>query len=147
LIRETLLSTTSGACATFPRKIEGLAHFSRRLRDSSTSWRVSFFTRARAVHQLDSRVERRRTQVQVTLRRPEILVTGELLNGPRRRPTHREMRTERVPQDVQSGFHVRSPCDPSHHHIEDVGINHDRIRRRAASPGSGFPLAALLSAV
>jgi hypothetical protein len=45
------------------------------------------------------------------------LVTGELLNRPRRRATHREMRTERVAQDGKSGFHVGSPRDPSHHHL------------------------------
>jgi hypothetical protein len=49
---------------------------------------------------LDRGVERRRTQVRVALRRPEILVTGELLDCPRRRATHREMRTERRLQDV-----------------------------------------------
>jgi hypothetical protein len=50
------------------------------------------------VQQTDGRVERRRTHVHVALRRPEILVAGELLNRPRRRATHREMRTERVSQ-------------------------------------------------
>jgi len=57
---------------------------------------------SRTVEQSDRRIERCGTQVHVPLRRREILMTGELLDCPRRRATHRQMRTERVPQDVNA---------------------------------------------
>ena len=46
--------------------------------------------------------DRRRTQVHVPLRRRQVLVAGEFLNRPRRRAAHRQVRTERVPQDVNA---------------------------------------------
>ncbi|HMF99477.1 MAG TPA: hypothetical protein VKE96_34490 [Vicinamibacterales bacterium] len=47
----------------------------------------------------------------VPLRRLEIGVTGEFLNRPRRRASHREMRTERVPQNVNPAvLEPSSPC-------------------------------------
>jgi hypothetical protein len=38
----------------------------------------------------------RSAQVHVPLRRRQVLMSGELLDGPCRRATHRQMRTERV---------------------------------------------------
>jgi len=93
----------------FPMKLGVLAQFSRRLHDSST--------RVLAIEQADGGVERRRTQVHVPLRRPEILMAGEFLNRPSRSAAHREVRTERVPKDMQSRPHVRSSRDASHHHL------------------------------
>jgi hypothetical protein len=50
--------------------------------------------------QTDRIVDRVRTEVHVTLRRRKVAVSGELLNRPRRRASHCEMRTERMPQDA-----------------------------------------------
>jgi hypothetical protein len=53
--------------------------------------------------------------VHIPLRLPEILVARELLNGSHGRSTHREMRTERVPKDVDTWLHVRAPgASPQH---------------------------------
>ena len=41
------------------------------------------------------------------VRRPEILVTGKLLNRPRRGAAHRQVRTERVAQDVPRRLSLR----------------------------------------
>ena len=41
-------------------------------------------------------------QVHVALSRREILVPGQFLNGPRRRPPHRQVRTEGVPENVDT---------------------------------------------
>src|SRR5215471_11630623 len=41
-----------------------------------------------------------RAQVHVALRRAEILMAGELLDGPNGRTTHRQMRAECVTKDV-----------------------------------------------
>ena len=38
----------------------------------------------------------------VALRRSQVRVPGELLDGARRRAAHRQVRTERVPQDVHA---------------------------------------------
>ena len=43
-----------------------------------------------------------RTQVHVALRRREVGVPGQLLNRPRRRAPHRQMRTERVTQPMRT---------------------------------------------
>jgi len=40
--------------------------------------------------------------VHVPLRRPEILMTREFLNRSCQRATHRQMRAERVPEDVHA---------------------------------------------
>jgi len=58
------------------------------------------FARAAAVEQRDCRLAGRGRQVHVPERRREILVAGKLLDRLRRGSAHREMRTERVPQDV-----------------------------------------------
>jgi hypothetical protein len=47
--------------------------------------------------------------VHVTLRGREIGVPGELLDGARRRPLHRQVRTERVPQELHALFDPRNP--------------------------------------
>jgi hypothetical protein len=52
---------------------------------------------SRTFEQPNRRVERCRAQVHVSLRRLEVLMSGELLDGPCGRSTHRQMRTERVP--------------------------------------------------
>ena len=59
----------------------------------------------------------------VTLRRGQVLVSGELLNRSRRRATHGQMRTERVPQNVDPRFHVcasrRSPHRDLNHFLRE----------------------------
>ena len=52
------------------------------------------------VQQPNRILRRGRTQVHVALRGREIRVPRELLDGARRRASHRQVRTERVPQDV-----------------------------------------------
>ena len=54
------------------------------------------------VEQPDRVFRCRRTQVHVALRRRQVRVSGHLLDGPRRRALHRQVRTERVPQDVHA---------------------------------------------
>jgi hypothetical protein len=60
-----------------------------------------------AVKQLNGRIECRRTQVQVALGHLDLAMTGEFLNRPRRRATHRQVRTERVAHDMNAVAHVR----------------------------------------
>ena len=58
------------------------------------------FDRRTADPAANRRVERCRTQVHVALGHRQIRMPGEFLNRPRRRASHREVRTERVTQDV-----------------------------------------------
>ena len=44
----------------------------------------------------------------------------QFLNGSGPRTTHRQMRTERVPQDVDAGLDVCSLGDPPHHDLNDL---------------------------
>ena len=50
------------------------------------------------LQQSNRRVERCRAEVHVTLRRAQVLVSSEFLDGPRWRATHRQVRTKRVTQ-------------------------------------------------
>jgi hypothetical protein len=71
------------------------------------------------IEEPDRRLDRRGTEVHVPLRRGEIHVTGELLNRSCRRPAHREVRTERVPQSMYAALReLRSSNGPS-----DVVLN------------------------
>src|SRR5258705_13764197 len=85
--------TTPAASTIFPRKSTKSGSISRRLQYFSTGFRSR-------LEQPDRSIERRRTQVHVALRRVEILVSGQFLDRPRRRATHRQMRTERVTEDM-----------------------------------------------
>ena len=55
----------------------------------------------RRIEQLDRRLACRRRQVHVPLRRAQVLVPGELLDGLRRGAAHRGPRAERVAENVQ----------------------------------------------
>ena len=111
---------------------------SRRLQHFSTTRVtvvVSGFSRSsvvsafrRTVEQPNRGVERCRTQVHASLRRLEVLMPGEFLNGPSRRATHRQMRTERVTEDVDARFDTRAPGDPAHRDLDDL------LRERLAPP-------------
>ena len=57
------------------------------------------------LQQADGALQRRRREVHVALRRAEVGVPRQLLDRPRRRPPHREVRAERVAQ------HVDPPVD------------------------------------
>ncbi len=61
---------------------------------------------SRFIQQSNRRIQRCRTQVHVPLRRLQVLMPGQFLDGPRQRSTHRQMRTERVPQDVNPRPHA-----------------------------------------
>ena len=56
------------------------------------------------IQEPDRTLYSRGAEVHVPLRRGEIHMPGELLNRSRRRPTHREMRTERVPQSMHAAL-------------------------------------------
>jgi len=58
--------------------------------------------------------------VHVALRRAQVLVSGQLLDGSCRRPTRRQVRTERVPQDVNPRLHIRPSGGPPHQHLDDL---------------------------
>ena len=66
----------------------------------------------RLFEQSDRRVECCRTQVHVALSHRQILVPRQLLNRPCWRATHRQMRTERVPQDMHPIVRQTAPCEP-----------------------------------
>ena len=71
------------------------------------------WARMLASKQSNGGIERRWTQVDVGLRRAQVLVPGELLNRARRRAPHRQMRAERVTQDVHAYLpETRSPRSP-----------------------------------
>lgn len=72
----------------------------------------------RRLQQPDRRIQRSRAEVHVPLRRPEILMAGEFLDGRRRCAAHRQVRTERVAEDVNSRFDARSSGGPPH---QDLG--------------------------
>ena len=67
------------------------------------------------VQQPYGRIERCRTQVHVPLRRRQIAMSGELLDSPRRRATHRQVRTEGVTEYVNtSALEIRHPRGAAH---------------------------------
>jgi hypothetical protein len=47
--------------------------------------------------------------VHVALRRRQIRVSGQFLDGPRRGATHRQVRTERVSQDIDAYTPLQRP--------------------------------------
>jgi len=53
------------------------------------------------IEQPNRAVERGGTRVHVPLRRGQVLMPGQLLDRPRRRATHRQVRTERVTDHVR----------------------------------------------
>jgi hypothetical protein len=76
---------------------------SRRLQYFSTALVVGAgFSRpgTRLLQEPNRHIERGRTQVHVPLRRVQVPVSGQFLNGPCWRAAHRQMRTERMPQNV-----------------------------------------------
>src|SRR4029453_18744332 len=99
-----------------------LCPHSHRLLYSSTSLRGS-------IQQADGCIERSRAQVHVSLRRPEILMTREFLNRTCGRPSHGQMRTERVPKNVNAGLDVCPIGAPPHH-----DLNHFLCQRLALTP-------------
>jgi hypothetical protein len=60
---------------------------------------------------------------------------GELLNGPCGRPTHRHVRTERVPKNVNARPDVRSSRRPAHHHLSAVRLSPSRSDSRVTTKG------------
>ena len=72
------------------------------------------------LQQPNRRVECGRAQVHVALRRAQVLVSGQFLDGPRRRSTHRQVRAERVPQDVNPWPYVRPSGGPPDHDLDDL---------------------------
>jgi hypothetical protein len=64
-----------------------------------------------------------RSQVHVAERGLEVLVAGELLDRYRRRASHREVRAERVPQEVEAsvGLQLRPPLRSGHPLLDHLG--------------------------
>ena len=52
------------------------------------------------------RIQRRRTQMHIPLRRRQVLMTSQFLNRPGRRAAHGQVRTERVTQDMDTRLYV-----------------------------------------
>jgi hypothetical protein len=71
--------------------------------------------------QPDRPLERRRTEVHVTLRRDQILVAGQFLDRPGRRPSHRQVRAERMAQAMYTArAEPRTPSRPFHVVLHDI---------------------------
>jgi hypothetical protein len=66
------------------------------------------------IQQADRRVQRRRTEVHVPLRHGQLSMSSQVLNCACGSTPHRQMRTERVPQDVDAIVDVCTPCGPLH---------------------------------
>ena len=64
------------------------------------------------VQQPDRVFRCRGTQVHVALRRRQVRMTSELLDRSRRRALHRQVRTERVPQDMHALSDAGDRCAP-----------------------------------
>ena len=62
--------------------------------------------------QPDGRPERSGADVHAPLRRREVLMPRQFLNGPRGRSAHRQVRAERVPEDVHPRPRMCPPCRP-----------------------------------
>jgi len=102
--------STPAASTNFPRKSANSTSFSRRLHYSSTRQPQSRF-----IKQPNRTLDGGGTQVHVPLSRREILMASQFLNRPRRRSPHRQMRAERVTQDVHpQPFHACPPLSPPH---------------------------------
>ena len=122
------LGSTPAASTTFPKEIEQIrlafpaaSTISPRPRQSGP---VS--------KQPNGCIERRRTQVHVALRRRQVLMSGQLLNRPRWGSTHRQVRTERVPQDVNARLNFRAAAASVARHLHHLlGERLSRPRRRA----------------
>ena len=63
----------------------------------------------------------------------------EVLNRPRRRTAHGEMRTERVPKDMHPRPHTREACGVGH------AVLHDLLRERLPGRLHQHPRAAQVS--
>ncbi len=73
----------------------------------------------------------------IPLSRHQILVASQLLNGRRRRAAHRQMRTEGVPQHVDTlVLEARSPGRPTNQTL------HNFLRQGPAVPLAEHPLTA-----
>ena len=96
----------------------------RRLQNVST-----ISVAAAGFQQPDRPLERRRAQVHVALRRDQILVAGQLLDRPCRRPPHRQMRAERMAQAMHPALGEPRPSRRPFH----VVLHHIRGERRAVA--------------
>ena len=72
------------------------------------------------LQQPDCRVECRRAQVHVALRRSQVLMSCQFLDSSCWRPTHRQVRTQRVPQDVHALLHVRRSRRSPNRDLHDI---------------------------
>ena len=81
---------------------------------------VSGFSRTTCIKQLNRGVERCGAEMHVPLRHAELAVSGELLDGPCRRATHRQVRTECVAKDVDAVPHVRVFRGELHFRLHDL---------------------------
>ena len=85
----------------------------------------------RASHAVQSdRVFRcRGTQVHVALCRRQVRMASQLLDGPRRCALHRQMRTERVPQDVHALLDPRDALSAADSFDHAVACDRGSVRQ------------------
>jgi hypothetical protein len=88
----------------------------------------------RPIEQPNRTAERRRTQVQVPLRHAQLPANGELLDRSRRRSPHRQVRAERVTQDVQPREYTESTRD---RHVVVASVDYSRLPREAGEMSRG----------
>ena len=87
--------------------------------------------------QQSNRIHRVRTQVHVALRGREITMPSKLLDGPCWRSAHRQMRAERVTQDVRA-IDVSVPVAPGDARLAFVEVHVGPLERAhfaGAEPG------------
>jgi hypothetical protein len=70
--------------------------------------------------QPDRRIQRGWTEVHVPLRRGEILMSGGFLNRPRGCAPHGQMRTEGMPQHMDTAVHLCASCGTSDQPLHDL---------------------------
>ena len=81
------------------------------------------------IEQSNRAFDRRGTEMHVPLRRRQILMPGQFLNRPSGAAAHRQVRAERVSQNVHTNIaNVRATCRPLNQPL------HETLRQRFAGP-------------
>ena len=117
-----------------------LAVFSRRLHYFST-----VHDRSVSIEQPDRRIQGRGTQMHIALRRGQVLVPRQFLDGPGGSPLHRQVRAERMPQRMDAApLEPRPPHRPGHRCLDallrerlPLGIADDPLAAQVPSLAQG----------
>jgi len=78
------------------------------------------------IEQSDRLIDGARTEVHISLRRREILMTYQFLSSPDRRASHRQVRTERMPQNMRAVVPQTGPTCHAREQIDQVVFRHRR---------------------